>query len=316
MKGALIVGIEHYGFDSTLTGCNNDAKKIAALLSNNEDGSTNFEVQLVPSDESMKITRTFLRKKIKELFEVRGDVALFYFSGHGTENNLGGYIVTQDAVQYDEGISLNDILALANQSNSKETIIILDSCHSGGLGNFPGIENTAIMREGLSILTASRKDQKAYESAGTGVFSSLLIEGLQGWAADLMGKVTIASLFNYAEQAMGFFDSRPLFKSHVSQLITIRKCIPVVTVSILKRLTDYFHNQEYQFPLDKSFEDSIPGFDPEKAKIFKELQKCRAAGLLIPVGYDHMYDAAYNCTSCKLTPQGKYYWFLAKSNRL
>lgn len=316
MKGALVIGIDHYDFGS-LKGCASDAKKIAALLAKNEDNTKNFEVNLCVSQSgSKKLSRSFLKEKIAALFSVEGDIALLYFSGHGTENNLGGYIVTQDAEKYDEGIALRDILTLATKSKSKENIIIIDACNSGHMGNLPETDNTATISYGLSILTACRSDQKAYEASGTGVFSALLIEGLQGWAADLLGKVTIASLFNYAEQALSFFDQKPQFKSHVSRLITIRKCEPTVTLPILRNLPVYFDEQQSAHSLDPKYEDTIEGFDPDKVKIFKELQKLRAASLVYPEGYDHMYEAAINSGKCKLTAQGKYYWYLAKTERI
>lgn len=62
MKRALIVGIDDYSF-SPLMGCVNDAKKMGEILSDNQDGSPNFDCKLLtaPNDE---ITRAELRKHI------------------------------------------------------------------------------------------------------------------------------------------------------------------------------------------------------------------------------------------------------------
>src|ERR1700720_4559421 len=114
MRRALLVGIDGDPMDP-LAGCVNDAKAMYARLQTNEDASPNFECRLLtaPSD---KISRAILRENIMELFEHGADVALLYFSGHGTENNLGGYLVTPDAKQYDEGVPMTDILTFANNS--------------------------------------------------------------------------------------------------------------------------------------------------------------------------------------------------------
>lgn len=44
-RKALVIGIDNYQ-TSPLHGCVNDAKEIASLLKNNEDGSKNFDVRL------------------------------------------------------------------------------------------------------------------------------------------------------------------------------------------------------------------------------------------------------------------------------
>src|SRR4051812_33053954 len=127
MRRALIVGIDDYSF-APLSGCVNDAKAIAQLLERNEDGSPNFDVRVLTSDQ-VAVTRPALREAIHDLFADPAEVALFYFSGHGTENNLGGYLVTSDADTYDEGVAVGDVLTLANTSDQiREVAILLDSC--------------------------------------------------------------------------------------------------------------------------------------------------------------------------------------------
>jgi len=114
MRRALVVGIDDYP-DSPLSGCVNDAIKIAEVLRKNYDDSQNFECKsLVSSDGN--ITKAQLKKNIHELLEHEADVALLFFAGHGTVNNLGGYLVTPDATQYDEGVSMQDVLSMANRS--------------------------------------------------------------------------------------------------------------------------------------------------------------------------------------------------------
>ena len=68
-------------------------------------------------------TKSKLKTMIVELFSGDNDTALLYFSGHGFLNELGGYLVTPDHAKYDEGISMNEILILANNSKSKDKII-------------------------------------------------------------------------------------------------------------------------------------------------------------------------------------------------
>ena len=51
-------------------------------------------------------------------------------------------------------------------------------------------QNTAIISEGVTILTASRLSEPSLEVNGHGVFTSLLIEALSGSAADITGHIT------------------------------------------------------------------------------------------------------------------------------
>lgn len=315
-RRALVVGIDKYP-GSPLNGCVNDATAMAALLSRNYDDSPNFDVQLVTAPDD-RISRSSLKSQVETLFKHdKADVALLYFSGHGTENDLGGYLVTPDATKYDEGLSLTDVLTYANQSPATERIIILDSCMSGWLGTVPATgSGSTNLSEGVSILTASRQDQVSIESSGRGVFTELVCAALDGGAADVIGDVTAASVYSYVEQALGPWEQRPLFKAHLSKLVPIRQAHPAVEKTTLRLLTEWFSTPDREFPLDKTYEDTMPDAIPEHVKIFKQLQKCRDAKLVEAVDAEFLYFAAVNEKKCRLTALGKRYWQLAKENRL
>jgi len=134
------------------------------------------------------VSRSKLKRAIEQLLKEKAEVALLHFSGHGTENNLGGFLVTQDAKSYDEGVAMADVLKMANDSKADEVVIFLDCCHSGHMGSVPGVDNTkAFLRDGVSILSASRGDQVSVEANGAGLFTSLVGDALEGGAADLLG---------------------------------------------------------------------------------------------------------------------------------
>lgn len=315
MRRALLVGIDDYPH-APLAGCVNDATAMQALLATNEDGSPNFDCKLLTAPGS-KITRGILRKNIEQLFADEADVALLYFSGHGTEKNLGGYLVTPDAHEYDEGVPMLDVLTLANNSKVREAVIVIDCCHSGHLGQLPAIDNTtAAIREGVSILTASRATQVSLEVDGHGLFTSLVCSALEGGAADVVGEVTTASVYAYVDQSLGSWDPRPLFKSHVARFMSLRKCRPAVELETLRRLPEWFPTSTAEFPLDPSYEPLAEPEHPEHEQVFACLQKCRAAKLVEPVGEEHMYFAAIRSRACRLTPLGAHYWRLANEGRI
>ncbi len=314
MKRALVVGIDHYA-DNPLDGCINDAKNIHKLIKRNEDGSPNFDSLLLTS-ESETITRALLKEKIEALFKDEAEMAFLYFSGHGTSNNLGGYVVTQDASKYDEGVSMVDILRYANSSRIKECVIMLDCCFSGHLGNQPDIDNKTVIREGVSILTASRSNQASVEVDGNGLFTSLVCDALEGGAADLLGTVTTASVYAHVEPIFDAWKQRPLFKTHISKSTVLRKCKSKIDPAILRELLEFFPTANSIFPLDKTFEPEEEPKGHSNERIFAKLQACRALGLLKPDGEEHMYFAALRNKSCSLTALGRFYWHLVSANKI
>ncbi len=322
MKKALIVGINNYPF-SPLNGCINDASALGSIIETNGDGSPNFDVKLY-TDVS---TKSDLKGLIIDLFNGDSDISLFYFSGHGFINDITGYIVTPDYKQNDEGVSMDEILSIANGSKAKNKIIILDCCHSGALGS-PKVAGgmSAQIVEGVSILTASRDNEPSLEINGHGVFTNLLLDALQGGAADLRGHITPGSVYAYIDQALGPWNQRPVFKTNITRFTSIRTVTPQVPLEILRNLVQYFPTPEQHFALDPSFEDTNtkvvehkviePYANAENVAVFKHLQKLQSVGLVVPVDEDYMYYAAMNSKSCKLTALGYHYWRLVKNKRI
>ena len=319
MRRALCVGIDEYPFGS-LQGCVSDAKRVEAVLARHQDGSPNFDCKTLTAPLGAGnniVTRTVLREHLERLFTDPADVALLHFSGHGTTNNLHGYLVTQDAKKYDEGVAMSEVLKLANNSKASEVVIFLDSCFSGALGNPPAIDNAkAVLREGVSILTASRGDQPSVEAGGGGLFTSLVVDALEGGAADLLGAVSAPAVYAYVEAALGAWDQRPLFKSHVARVLALRLCTPPIDRAVLQRLPGLFPLPAEDLPLDPSYESTSPTADAGNAARFRELQALNRVHLVTPVGAQHMYDAATQSKGCRLTASGRYYWRLARDNRV
>ena len=321
MKKALVVGINNYP-SSPLRCCINDASGVATVLETHGDGSPNFDVRL----EIDVNTKSKLKTMIVKLFYGKSDIALLYFSGHGYLNEFGGYLVTPDYESYDEGISMDEILVLVNQSKSKDKIVILDCCHSGALGT-PTIGGGASqLKEGVSILTASRDDEPSLEINGHGVFTNLLLDALQGGASDLRGHISPGGVYAYIDQALGAWEQRPVFKTNVTRFTSLRTVTPQVPLDTLRKITEYFPTPQNEYKLDPSYEDTNtkdfkhvvvePYAKPENVAILKNLQKFQSVGLVIPVNSEYMYFAALESKSCRLTALGYHYWRLVKDKRI
>lgn len=324
MKKALVVGIDYYTSISKLSGCINDAHAIKAVLERNGDGTVNFAVKLLagtgPSDA---VSRTELKSQVRELFAGDSSIALLYFAGHGYIETTGGYLCCSDCETGDDGLPLGEILTLANGSEAQNKIIILDSCHSGIAGTRPQMPQIAELSEGMTILTASTAEQYANEENGSGVFTKLFVDGLSGAAGNLVGEVTPGSVYAHIDQSLGPWEQRPVFKTNVKSFVSLRKVQPPIALSDLQRITEFFPTPGFEFQLDPSFEPELqgrpadaPGPNPENTRKFAILQKYNRVNLVVPDGAPHMWHAAMESKSCRLTVLGEHYRRLVERNRI
>lgn len=329
MKRALVIGIDDYP-DFPLSGCVNDAVAVATTLETNGDGSPNFSVRLITSNDK-DVTSAVVSEAVAELFQGDADTVLLYFAGHGILNpeTNAGYIVTQNGGKGSWGMSLSEILGMANNAypQIKATVIILDSCHSGYAGEVAGLanQNASIIGTGVTILTASHREGTAGEVDGHGLFTDLLLDGLAGSSADICGRITPAALYSHVDQTLGPWEQRPIYKANVQTFITLRQVSPKVPLEVLRRLPEYFPDRAYTFALDPSFEpdrENVPEefknvpVNADNVRVFKELQKCNRYGLVVPVSAEHMYYAAIESTGCRLTALGAHYRKLAEMKRI
>lgn len=308
MRRALLVGINDYP-KNPLSGCINDALRMREVFRTHENGDPNFTCNKLISSEK-EVTQTLLKVQIDKLFNHGEDTALLYFSGHGGNSISGTCIVTQDG----KGIDLFEIVTMANKSKANEIIIILDCCYAGGAGNI-GINNPkVILREGVSILAAAGGEQYSYEKKGYGVFTSLMYEALKGAAADIRGKVNLSEMYYYSDTLLNAWKQRPVFKSHVSRMISLRDCNPKIPSEILRQLPVYFEGEKTGLQLSPSYLKGQERENKSLLNIMEHLKQYHANGLLVPTENNSLETTARASKNCCLTPQGKYYKQLVKEN--
>jgi hypothetical protein len=332
MGRALVIGIDDYKA-TPLKGCVADAREMERLLSHNYDGSINYDVKRITSDGKSSITRGSLRAALAGLFDNARDAdLLFFYAGHGAQTAWGGELVTQDYTPNSLGVSMNDVITLANKSAAREVVVILDCCFSGDMANIPGMQSDAVaeqfrkglavLRENVTLLSAARATEPSQEYAGHGNFTRLLINGLEGAAANLTGEVTALSLYAHASKAFGEWDQRPVFKSHATRPSILRHALPWIDPALLRRLPDHFESVESRVQLTPAHEGEgrpLPDDDPGSAKqqefdYFKEL---RNAGLLETEGNQDLYFlATQTLGEVFLTSKGQYFWQLVDQGRL
>ncbi|MBK0162471.1 caspase family protein [Klebsiella sp. S69] len=326
MRKALIVGIDYYQHINCLSGCVNDAHNVKNMLERHADGTVNFVTPRLITGTGTHdvVTKQRLKDAARELFQGDSSIALFYFAGHGYIEDTGGFLCAGDCRDGDDGFSLNELITIASASSAKNKIIILDSCHSGVAGNPPNIGESALIKDGMTILTASTAEQYAMEvpGGGAGVFTNLFVDALGGAAANLIGHVTPGGVYAHIDQSLGPWAQRPVFKTNVKTFVSLRKAEPPIALEDLQALTAHFPTADYNFNLDPSFEpersneqlhdNSLPEPNPLNTSVFAILQRYVKVNLVRPIGAPHMWHAAMQCKSCQLTVLGQHYWRLVK----
>ncbi len=332
-RRALIVGLNTYHLTGNdLQGSVADAEAMAERLSKHANDDPNYEcrVFLDRTDTTGSVTRAALREALSILFapDFQGDI-LFYFSGHGVLTTTGGVLMTQDGKPGDWGILMQEVVSFANKAKARSVTIILDCCHGGDMGNVQvpdgqdGQGSFALLREDLTLIGASSPVQLAVEAGGQGLFTSAVIDALDGGAADHMGWVTGASIYAYVDRRFGAWEQRPIYKSHATYVPVIRECQPLIDKLKLRELVKHFPSGDYQFRLDPDYEPEDENgnvhqpVNDEKVAVAQLFKEYRDAGLLRPsIKGEQLYWTARHGNTVELTPRGWEYWWLVSKDKL
>jgi uncharacterized caspase-like protein len=323
-RKALVVGIDNYRNVGRLHGCVNDAQAMQNVLEEHGNGDPNFDVISLLGTDDKIIEREELDEQVGKLFADDPEIALFYFAGHGSKDDRTGrgYLLCGDSKSTVDGLPLTQILDLANTSKATNCLIVLDSCYSGIAASNPLVPDASEpLRTGLTILTASTDKQYASEDNGSGLFTSLFVNAMQGAAANLIGHISPGSVYAHIDQSLGAWKQRPVFKTNVKNFVSLRRVRPPINIDELRKIAELFPSPGFVFRLDPTYEPlrekepdpKIPKpIDSNVAK-FTLLQKFNRVNLVVPVGASrpNMWDAAMESQACKLTELGEHYRRLA-----
>jgi hypothetical protein len=238
-KRAVLAGINKYVDESVraLQYSVNDVKALCDILTDNNRGAfekENVKLLVDDPDETNKPIRSNLMSAVKSLSECASDKdsILFYFSGHGIEQEGKSYLLPMDSrinVLGDTAIPITWIKETLAKSNARAKILILDACHAGALlgkagsGQMTkGFNDTLFSpAEGMAILSSCKFNEVSYEwdEKTHGVFSYYLTEGLLGHAdLDSDGVVTISEINRYVSEKVKSW----AFRSGVQQNPTLQ----------------------------------------------------------------------------------------------
>jgi hypothetical protein len=217
-RRAIIVGLnEVKASDMKLLGCENDAKELYDLLLNpnvgNFDGANS--VLLVGRYASFNKIRNALEDAFSgnDVF----DLAIFYFSGHGTVDSNGeGYIVPYDAI-FENGdtknaIKMSELNNIILDSTTIPNIVVILDCPNSGIAvedYVNKIENKSLKTRYIIASSGARdfsaeglythRGEKTGNPHTHGNLTFHLIEGLRGRASDENGIINLDGIWKYIE---------------------------------------------------------------------------------------------------------------------
>ena len=146
---ALLVGINEYASIRPLRGCEQDVRRVSSFLEKHVSSRFQLHIKTLLSGQARKseIVWAFKTHLIRDDVKA-GDVVLFYFSGHGAEedadevfwsvetNRKLQVLACHDSAWHEKGKSFladKELRYLINQAAKPgiEVVVITDCCHSG-----------------------------------------------------------------------------------------------------------------------------------------------------------------------------------------
>ncbi len=239
-RWALIVGIDGYEDPqiNKLEAASNDAKELGAALIS-YGGFPRDQVFILTSD-GLPRNRPSRGNILRRLSIFHGLVPaegllVVAFAGHGIERGSHAYLLPSDA-QMSENMALLEETAInveviktwIRNTGVGQVLMIIDACRTdpiAGRGDEENVLTEAYTRgfsfdvrnkevSAFATLYATDIGHRAYENSERkqGYFTSALVEGLKGGAANENGEVTLGRLVRYLEETVPKQISRDLGK--------------------------------------------------------------------------------------------------------
>lgn len=190
------VGVSHYGRlpeQYQLKVAADDAARVSTAVNRHSQGLFTDLAANVLTDAGA--TRQRILAAMDGLKDAKPeDSVVLFLSGHGVTDGEEWYFLPHDATADDQNswLSASDIRAALERSGAQRVFVIIDACYSGGtVENFYAVTSfqkrfltNGLRTSGIQVLTATRRDQLAPESAelGAGFLTYLVDQALSGRA--------------------------------------------------------------------------------------------------------------------------------------
>lgn len=305
---AVIVGISKYINIDTLSFADKDAIAFRDYLCSRAGGSIDRDNVKLLTDEEATIGR--ILPEIKWLVDEseEGDLAIFYFSGHGdvmSEVNEP-YLLTVETPRIDYSISAIDMVKLSSRlalitKKNAHVILIIDACRSGNLsGGKKGAKDLteAVLKwEYTNRILSCQPNELSQESSkwgdGAGVFTYYLLLGLKGLADANNDKlVNLEELENYLERNVKAETKGDQYPAVIGEWNTILAKVDSVTFASLK--SESTTGGDVKQVAWKGTETTLAALDTLTKDLIKKFKVCLKNGVLIDSTQTYYALGIYN----------------------
>jgi len=203
-RWVLAVGVNDYQVMGKLKYARQDAQALGALMGDSTGFKRNRVFVLTDDAKNFRDYPSSgnIRRLLSQVtkYAEPDDTVLVFFAGHGIVIKDKGYFVPADGGRNAETcVSMDWMKEKLKSCKAKRKVLVLDTCHAGSARGVSGIMPSFAAVSGLLVLASCAPDEISYPnpSAGHGVFTGFLLEGLTG-KADADGDRIVTDKESYA----------------------------------------------------------------------------------------------------------------------
>lgn len=187
-RWAIVIGAGKYETLGELRYAPADARDFAKLLVEDYKFRPESVTKLIDEPNVKPPTVANIRKQLDETLGDprlnKGDLFIFYFSGHGVGTAKGDYLCPTDATKdniTEVGLPVKEVIERIVKAGLRNVLVITDACRGGEKNSF-GKELAALSdKANIGVMLGCEPGRRSYQNAraGHGYFTDALLEALR-----------------------------------------------------------------------------------------------------------------------------------------
>lgn len=244
-RWALVVGAEKYENYAPLQFAADDARAFAKTLIESYRFDPSTVAVLADDGNGPAPTVANMRAKLDETLANpqldKGDLFVFYFSGHGAGGGAGDFLLPTDTKREafeQQGLPVKEVLDRIVKAGLKNVLIITDACRSGKENPFGAELQELGKKANIAVVLGCAPGTRSYEypNLGRGIFTHFLLRALSQrepkeaetgalWASAIAKRVA-QEVADRTERDYGQNLQRPAVWSEPTQDVLIGAFVP------------------------------------------------------------------------------------------